>query len=296
MQLWKKISSNEYAAQVGGMIKLNTMRMQDVGKYPEPTGKVFLRSFVFHLSPVLIPVAESVQQWILWRGWRRSLQERRIYLFSSHFEGFEERTSSQEKHLGSSLRWTRLELLKLNTKLFTCKFVVCSLSCSLPLRTSFKLSSNQIHFWSQWIRQLRVLLDNFLFWLPKDDKWFCWTIEIHFPQQNKRTKDLKHFRLLVFFFGISSSSLLFLVYEIHLVDRSSCWSCSSFFHLCDQKGFVRSFRSQKRSSRVYYELIPDASNKTFVITGGNSGIGFETAKALAKRNATVILGKKQFGG
>jgi len=38
-QLWQLIQSNEYAEQVGGMAKLKVMRMQDVGKYPEPTGK-----------------------------------------------------------------------------------------------------------------------------------------------------------------------------------------------------------------------------------------------------------------
>jgi len=37
--LWKKISSNEYAEKVGGLTKLNLMRMNDVGKYPEGSGK-----------------------------------------------------------------------------------------------------------------------------------------------------------------------------------------------------------------------------------------------------------------
>ena len=35
--------------------------------------------------------------------------------------------------------------------------------------------------------------------------------------------------------------------------------------------------------------IPDLSGKTVVITGGNSGLGFESAKALAHRGADVIL-------
>ncbi|MED4292931.1 oxidoreductase [Priestia megaterium] len=35
--------------------------------------------------------------------------------------------------------------------------------------------------------------------------------------------------------------------------------------------------------------IPDMSGKVVVVTGGNSGIGFETALALAKERATVIL-------
>jgi len=34
--LWEKINSNEYAAKVGGMTRLKTLRMQDAGKYPEP--------------------------------------------------------------------------------------------------------------------------------------------------------------------------------------------------------------------------------------------------------------------
>ena len=35
--------------------------------------------------------------------------------------------------------------------------------------------------------------------------------------------------------------------------------------------------------------IPDLSGKTVVVTGGNSGLGFESAKALAHRGADVIL-------
>jgi NAD(P)-dependent dehydrogenase (short-subunit alcohol dehydrogenase family) len=36
--------------------------------------------------------------------------------------------------------------------------------------------------------------------------------------------------------------------------------------------------------------VPDLSAKTFFITGANTGLGFEAAKALAGRNARVILG------
>jgi NAD(P)-dependent dehydrogenase (short-subunit alcohol dehydrogenase family) len=36
--------------------------------------------------------------------------------------------------------------------------------------------------------------------------------------------------------------------------------------------------------------IPDLSGKTYVITGANSGLGFETARALARNHAHVILG------
>ena len=35
--------------------------------------------------------------------------------------------------------------------------------------------------------------------------------------------------------------------------------------------------------------IPDLSGKTMLITGANSGIGFETSLALAKKGAHVIM-------
>lgn len=35
--------------------------------------------------------------------------------------------------------------------------------------------------------------------------------------------------------------------------------------------------------------IPDQSGRVVLITGGTSGLGFETAKALAGRNATVFM-------
>lgn len=37
------------------------------------------------------------------------------------------------------------------------------------------------------------------------------------------------------------------------------------------------------------ENIPDLTGKTAVVTGANSGIGYETARALARKGATVIL-------
>lgn len=37
------------------------------------------------------------------------------------------------------------------------------------------------------------------------------------------------------------------------------------------------------------ELIPDLTGKVVVITGGNSGIGLETVKVLANKNATVVV-------
>ena len=36
----------------------------------------------------------------------------------------------------------------------------------------------------------------------------------------------------------------------------------------------------------------NVANKTFVVTGGNSGIGFETARALLTKNAHVIVASK----
>jgi hypothetical protein len=41
VQLLKKVENKEYANQVGGIAKLVSLRMADVGKYPEPNGKVF---------------------------------------------------------------------------------------------------------------------------------------------------------------------------------------------------------------------------------------------------------------
>ncbi len=37
------------------------------------------------------------------------------------------------------------------------------------------------------------------------------------------------------------------------------------------------------------EDMPDCAEKTFVVTGANSGLGFEATKALARRGATVIM-------
>lgn len=35
--------------------------------------------------------------------------------------------------------------------------------------------------------------------------------------------------------------------------------------------------------------IPDQTGKTFLVTGGNTGIGYEVAKALAAKNAHVFM-------
>jgi NAD(P)-dependent dehydrogenase (short-subunit alcohol dehydrogenase family) len=42
-------------------------------------------------------------------------------------------------------------------------------------------------------------------------------------------------------------------------------------------------------SRWTEEQVPDLSGKTFVVTGANSGIGFEASRALAAKGATVVL-------
>ncbi|GAB4816264.1 hypothetical protein N2152v2_003310 [Parachlorella kessleri] len=38
-----------------------------------------------------------------------------------------------------------------------------------------------------------------------------------------------------------------------------------------------------------YDKVPDQSGKTFVVTGGSSGLGFEFCKQLAAKNANVVL-------
>ncbi|KAK6352744.1 hypothetical protein TWF696_004747 [Orbilia brochopaga] len=40
------------------------------------------------------------------------------------------------------------------------------------------------------------------------------------------------------------------------------------------------------------ESLPDMSGRVFIVTGGNAGLGFETAKALAFKNAKVYIGAR----
>jgi NAD(P)-dependent dehydrogenase (short-subunit alcohol dehydrogenase family) len=47
--------------------------------------------------------------------------------------------------------------------------------------------------------------------------------------------------------------------------------------------------SSPRTSRWTAADIPDQAGRTAVVTGANAGIGFEAAKALARRGATVLL-------
>lgn len=44
-----------------------------------------------------------------------------------------------------------------------------------------------------------------------------------------------------------------------------------------------------KSKNWTFDNIPDLTGKTIIVTGGNSGLGFEAVKALARKNAEVIL-------
>lgn len=47
--------------------------------------------------------------------------------------------------------------------------------------------------------------------------------------------------------------------------------------------------TRQRNARWTASSIGDQSGRTAVITGANTGIGFEVARALAERGATVVL-------
>jgi NAD(P)-dependent dehydrogenase (short-subunit alcohol dehydrogenase family) len=53
--------------------------------------------------------------------------------------------------------------------------------------------------------------------------------------------------------------------------------------------------SSPRTSRWTAADIPDQAGRTAVVTGANAGIGFEAAKALARRGATVLLACRDVG-
>lgn len=56
-------------------------------------------------------------------------------------------------------------------------------------------------------------------------------------------------------------------------------------------GVVQSFVSQTWPPKPKFSVddIPDLSGKVVIVTGGNTGVGFETAKAILPRNAKVYL-------
>ena len=58
----------------------------------------------------------------------------------------------------------------------------------------------------------------------------------------------------------------------------------------EQKAILSGFNAKSTASEVAAGL--DLSGKVAVVTGGNSGIGFETAKTLAEAGARVVVGAR----
>lgn len=54
-------------------------------------------------------------------------------------------------------------------------------------------------------------------------------------------------------------------------------------------GIVYLIRKQREYSWGWVKNVSDLDGKIFIITGGNSGLGYQTARALSKRNAIVII-------
>ncbi len=53
--------------------------------------------------------------------------------------------------------------------------------------------------------------------------------------------------------------------------------------------FIMSISEKKKTGLLDYRNIPDQSGKIFIVTGANSGIGFEATRVFLQKNARVIM-------